>query len=74
MEDILDYKGTMKISELITVLQQKLQEHGDLKVFATWEGVLAPIWERHMAIERTKEPYSIKPAALIIDVENYNDY
>lgn len=28
----------MKISELIVVLQNRLKKHGDVEVFATWEG------------------------------------
>ena len=54
----------MKISELITTLQNRLKKHGDIEVEVTWEGITTSI--------TTDAIYKSKDGPLYIDSdENY---
>ena len=39
---------TLRISELIAVLQERLSRHGDLPVLATWEGIVRELSPAHV--------------------------
>jgi hypothetical protein len=42
----------MKVSELIAVLQRRLEKHGDLEVLTTWEGTVQEIEPNSVYKER----------------------
>jgi hypothetical protein len=61
-------KPTMTVGELIAKLNQY---PADRKVYATWEGVLAPIMADNFDNNRWDDPYYGTVDALVIDVESY---